>query len=306
MAVSQNVAVIIPCFNEAKSIAFVIQGLKKSLPNAEIFVFDNNSKDDTVAIASKCGVTVQQVRQRGKGHVVRSMFRDVYADYYIMIDGDDTYPVDNAAEMLNVMTTSKTDMLIGNRLPNYRTSKSRRGHFVGNLILTRTVNYLFNSEFKDLLSGYRILSRRFVKSMPLFSRGFEVETDLSIHAIEVDAKILEIAIDYKPRIPGTESKLNALRDGIRIVLTIFFLFKDFKPKIVYASIGIIFAISGLVIGIPVIIEFLEIGLVPRFPSAILASALMILSFLTGFTGLILSGISKNRRIIKKLAFLSIK
>ena len=234
------------------------------------------------------------------------MFRDIEADYYVMVDGDGTYPSAHALEMLKLIVESSADMIIGNRMSTYHSSGSRSGHFIGNLALTRTVNYLFGSNYQDLLSGYRILSHRFVKSIPLFSKGFEVETVMSIHAIEVDAKVLEFPINYSERIEGTESKLNTIRDGLKIGWSIFTLFKDYKPKLFYGGVAILFFVVGLVIGVPVIFEFFKTGLVPRFPSAILASGLMILSFLTAFTGIILSSIAKSRRELKKLSFLSMR
>lgn len=301
-----QIAIIIPCFNEESAIAQVIHDYKNALPQAKIYVFDNNSTDATAQIAIKNEAIVHYVKKQGKGNVVKAMFRDIDADYYIMIDGDGTYSAHNISVLLETVITNRVDMLIGNRLVQYENSASRKGHLTGNKIITQTVNFLFKSDFIDLLSGYRILSRRFVKSVPLFYEGFEVETALAIHAIEVDAKIVETPINYLERANGSVSKLNTFKDGIKIGLTIFSLFKDYHPRLVFGTIGGLFSILGLLIGLPVIIEFIDTGLVLRFPSAILASGLIILSFLSIFSGLILSSIAKNRKIIKKLSFLNTK
>ena len=234
------------------------------------------------------------------------MFRDIEADYYIMVDGDGTYPAHYASEMLGVIVDMNADIVIGDRMITYENSGSRSGHFAGNKILTGAVNYLFGSNINDLLSGYRVLSRRFVKSIPLFAEGFEVETAMSIHAIEVDANVVEYPIEYLERIDGSESKLNTVSDGLRIGWTVFKLFKDHKPKIIYGLVASLLFILSLLVGIPVVTEFLRTGLVPKFPSAILASGMMIVSFMFGFSGLILSAISKSRREIKKLSFISMR
>ncbi len=301
-----SVAVIIPCYNEAAAIKLVVESFQQYLPDAAIHVFDNASTDDTEKIAKKVGAIVHHVSQKGKGNVVQAMFRDVDADYFIMTDGDGTYPAQQAPSMLSLMLDNKADMIVGSRLSSYSESGSPSGHLAGNKILTKIVNYLFYAEFKDLLSGYRVLSRRFVKSTPLFTKGFEVETAISIHAVEVGAKVLEVPIEYSERVEGTESKLNTFKDGTKIGWTIIRLFKDHKPILIYGFFSALFALCGIIIGTPVILEFFETGLVPRFPSAILASGLMILSSLSLFTGIILSSISKSRKEIKKLAFLTLK
>ena len=291
-----EIAVIIPCFNEESAIARVIYDYKNALPQAKIYVFDNNSTDATAKVAIENGATVHYVKKQGKGNVVKAMFRDVDADYYIMIDGDGTYSANNISALLETVINNKVDMLVGNRLVQYKNSASRTGHLTGNKIITQAVNFLFKSDFSDLLSGYRILSKRFVKSVPLFHEGFEVETALAIHAVEVDAKILEMPINYLERINGSVSKLNTFKDGIKIGLTIFSLFKDYHPRLIFGSTGGIFFILGLLIGLPIIIEFIEAN--DNFPA--------ILSFLSIFSGLILSSIAKNRKIIKKLSFLNTK
>lgn len=303
-AAGEKIAVILPCFNEAAAIGRVIDDFKAALPNAVIHVFNNASSDNTAEVAQAHGAVVHLVSKRGKGHVVQAMFRDVAADYYVIADGDGTYPAAEAPAMVAQIIAQNADVVVGSRMALYQDSQSRSGHFWGNRLLTKTVNYLFDSDVDDLLSGYRVMSRRFVKSMPLFSKGFEVETAMTIHAVEVGAKSVTLSVPYLARAEGTQSKLNTVRDGARIFLTIFRLYKDHKPFIVYGVLGGLLALLSFGVGTPVVLEFIKTGLVPRFPSAILASALMILAFLSGFTGIILSAIAKSRRDIKKIAFLS--
>lgn len=303
-AAGEKIAVILPCFNEEAAIGRVIDDFKAALPDAVVYVFNNASSDNTAVVAREHGAVVHLVSKRGKGHVVQAMFRDVSADYYVIADGDGTYPAAEAPAMLAEILEQNADVVVGSRMAQYQDSRSRSGHFWGNRLLTSTVNYLFNSDVDDLLSGYRVMSRRFVKSMPLFSKGFEVETAMTIHGVEVGAKTVTMPVRYLARAEGTESKLNTLRDGVRIFWTIFRLYKDHQPFIVYGLLGFVMALLSIGVGTPVVLEFLKTGLVPRFPSAILASALMILAFLSGFTGIILSAIAKSRRDIKKIAFLS--
>lgn len=303
-AAGEKIAVILPCFNEAAAIGRVIDDFKAALPNAVIHVFNNASSDNTADVAQAHGAVVHLVAKRGKGHVVQAMFRDVAADYYVIADGDGTYPAAEAPAMVAQIIAQNADVVVGSRMALYQDSRSRSGHFWGNRLLTKTVNYLFDSDVDDLLSGYRVMSRRFVKSMPLFSKGFEVETAMTIHAVEVGAKSVTLSVPYLARAEGTQSKLNTVRDGARIFLTIFRLYKDHKPFVVYGLLGLLLALLSFLVGTPVVLEFIKTGLVPRFPSAILASALMILAFLSGFTGIILSAIAKSRRDIKKIAFLS--
>ena len=301
-----KIAIILPCYNEAVTIGPLIEQLTRNVPDAEIHVFDNNSTDNSVLEARKSGGILHFVKKQGKGYVVKSMFRDIDADYYIMMDADGTYPNDSVFEHLQACIQQQCDMLVGNRIQTFSGSESRKGHYWGNRLLTQTLNFLFASDYSDILSGYRIMSRRFVKSVPLFSKGFEIETVLSVHAIDVDAKIMEVDIDYLPRPEGSTSKLNTYKDGFKILLTIAQLFHEIKPKLVYSFISMMIFIIGLILGVPVIIEFFETDLVERFPTAILASALMIISFIIAMTGIILSSISYNRKVIKKLAFLSSK
>jgi len=302
----KKIAVIIPCFNEGSAIRNVIREFQSKLPSAEIYIYDNLSTDNTVEEAESCGARVFTVIKRGKGNVVREMFRDVDADYYVMVDGDGTYPAEYVIDMISLMRNKNADMVVGSRINDYQESNSRIGHHFGNLFITRVTNFLFDTEFSDVLSGYRVLSYRFVKSAPLFVEGFEVETALSVHAVAVDAKVVEIPIKYRKRAAGTESKLHTLKDGFRIAMTLFRLFKNFKPMMVYGILSLILLIFSLLVGIPVIYEFMETRFVTKVPSSVLASGLMLLSFMSFFAGIILDSLSKSNREIKKLAFLSVK
>ncbi|WP_374664318.1 glycosyltransferase [Acinetobacter sp.] len=301
----KKVCVILPCLNEEKAIASVVREFIEHVENCTVYVFDNNSTDNTIEEAKSAGALTRVVKMKGKGHVVQAMFRDVDADIYILADGDGTYPAKEAKEMVDLLMLHDADLVIGSRLGTYKSSQSRKKHFLGNVLLTNTVNKLFATEAYDLLSGYRVMSRRYVKTMPLFSKGFEVETAMTVHAIEVGAKIIEHPITYLPRIEGTESKLNTWHDGFKISKEIFQLYKDYSPKVVYFILAMSFILMGFFIGIPVVLEYIYTGLVPKFPRAILASALVTIGIFTAFIGIVLSAISKSRREMKKLAFLSI-
>ncbi len=301
----KKIAVILPCLNEAQAIEKVIHDFRRSIPECEIHVFDNQSTDDTRELAAQAGATVHLVQRRGKGHVVQAMFRDVDADIYVLADGDGTYPAEEAESMIKLLLQADADLIIGNRLGNYKSSQSRKNHLFGNLMLSKTVSKLFAADVNDLLSGYRVMSRRYVKTMPLFSKGFEVETAMTIHAIEVGAKLLEWPINYLPRVEGAESKLRTWRDGSKIMKEIFYLYKDHAPRIIYFIFSCIFVFLGLIAGLPVVVEFWQTGLVPKLPRAVLASGLVTIAFFTGFTGIILNSVAKVRREMKKLAFLTI-
>lgn len=300
-----KLAVIIPCYNEGKAISGVVEEYQQALPEADIYVFDNNSTDNTAQMAEKSGATVIHVARQGKGNVIRSAFLEIDADVYLMADGDGTYPADYAKTLIHQIVENHCDMVIGNRLDSYGTSKSRTGHQFANILLSKVVSHLFEAEVYDLLSGYRAFSRRFVKSLPLFSSGFEVETAISIHAIEVDAKTSSVDIQYRERVSGTESKLNSFKDGMKILLSILMLFGKYRPMLVYGGTSLILILLGLTTGFPVVLEFLETGLVPRFPTAILASALVILGVIFLATALILHAVYTSHRELKKLAFLSL-
>ncbi|NLW04471.1 MAG: glycosyltransferase [Pseudomonadaceae bacterium] len=303
---NKKICIVLPCYNEEKAIQSVINDFRTSIPHCEVHVFDNLSTDNTAAVAKEAGAIVHCVPNKGKGYVVQAIFRDIQADIYVLADGDGTYPANEAKGMIDALLKNNADLVIGCRKNTYHNSSSRRGHYFGNQLLTHTVNRLFGSHITDLLSGYRVMSGRFVKTIPLFSKGFEVETAMTIHAVEVGAKILDYPIEYLPRTEGTESKLNTWSDGRKILVTILTLYKDYEPKVVYGIAALMFFSLSLTIGVPVILEYFQTGLVPRFPSAILATGLMIISFFTAFTGVTLSSISKARQEMKKLAFLAFK
>lgn len=302
----KKVCIIIPCLNEEKAIASVVEDFLLHIPDCTVRVFDNNSTDKTGEVARQAGAIVHTVKQKGKGYVVQAMFREVEADIYVLVDGDGTYPASGASAMIHKLLAHDADLVIGSRLESYTDSQSRRSHLFGNKFLTSTVSKLFGTDAYDLLSGYRAMSRRYVKTMPIFSKGFEVETAMTVHAIEVGAKIIEHPIEYLPRAAGTSSKLNTWHDGYKIAKEIFQLYKDHSPKVVYFLAALLFTACGLLIGMPVVIEFFETGLVPKFPRAILASALITIGFFTAFTGIILNAVAKARKEMKRLAFLTLK
>jgi glycosyltransferase involved in cell wall biosynthesis len=299
-----RIAVLIPCFNEAASIASVVQGFRSVLPQAEIFVFDNNSTDSTSSVADAAGASVRAERLQGKGNVVRRMFADIDADIYIMTDGDSTYDPRTAESMVNLLLSENLDMVVGARVAGH-SGAYRRGHRLGNRILTAAVAHLFGNRFTDMLSGYRVFSRRFVKSFPAMSNGFETETELTIHALELSLPVSEIETPYIDRIPGSVSKLQTYRDGLRILRLIVVLYKNEKPLRFFSGIAAAFGAVALILGVPVVISFLETGLVLRQPTALLATGLVLLSAISFVTGLILDTVTRGRREIRRLAYLSI-
>ena len=305
MLSKKKIAVLIPCLNEEKTISDVIKKIQAKLDLADIYLFDNNSSDNSRAIAKKAGALVFNVRRRGKGNVVRKMFSEVSADIYIMVDGDDTYDIINIEKMVNLLEKEKLDMVVAKRISNDPTAY-RFGHKIGNKIFSNLVKYIFGSQAGDLFSGFRVFSRRFVKSFPCNSIGFEIETELTIHALEQRLDISEVNCIYSSRPLGSESKLKTFGDGIKILNLILILIKDEKPLLFFSILSFIFLILSLTIGIPVIIEFINTGLVDRFPSAVLAGIIMVISFLCFFSGLILDVVKKTRHEIKRLSYLSIK
>jgi glycosyltransferase involved in cell wall biosynthesis len=298
-----RIAVLVPCYNEALSIAAVVRDFRAALPQARVYVYDNNSTDETVAVAREAGATVRRETLQGKGNVVRRMFGDVEADVYVLVDGDDTYDASSAPAMVDALLDGGLDMVVGARVAHAREAY-RRGHRFGNKMLTGLVGAIFGNRFRDMLSGYRIFSRRFVKSFPALSAGFEIETELNVHALELRMNILEIDTPYKERPEGSVSKLSTFRDGWRILRTITHLIKEERPQDFF-GIGfvLLFALS-ILLGTPVIVEFMETGLVPRFPTAILATGLMLLAFLSLVTGVILDTVTTSRREVKRLAYLA--
>lgn len=292
-----NIAVLIPCYNEQQTIAKVITDFKKELPDAKIYVYDNNSSDNTSQVALEHGVVVRKEYRQGKGNVVRSMFMNIDADYYIMVDGDDTYPAEFVHSILEPLMNGTADMVIGDRLSNgtYASENKRNFHNLGNNLVKGLINSLYKSKINDIMTGYRGFNRFFVKSFPVMSPGFQIETELSIHSLDKRFLIKEIPIDYRDRPEGSESKLNTVSDGIKVIKTIFTLFKDYKPLIFFSLWGFLFLILGLVIGIPVIVEFLQTEYITKIPSAMLAVGLIIVSMLSFACGLILDTVVSNWR-----------
>ena len=296
----KKIAVLIPCYNEAKTIARVVSDYKKVLPSAEIYVYDNNSSDKTGEIAKKAGAIVVKEPRQGKGNVVRSMFRDVEADCYLMVDGDGTYPADAAKEMCRMVLEEKVDMVVGDRLSStYFKENKRPFHNFGNRIVRFLINLIFKSKVKDIMTGYRAMSRDYVKTCPVLSRGFEIETEMTIHALAKNFYIQEIPVNYKDREEGSESKLNTVSDGIKVIWTIARLFEEHKPMAFFGIISLLLFILALILGIPVLVEYFETGLVPRFPSLIVAGFLIIIAVMLVVCGIILQVVvRKNREIFE--------
>lgn len=300
---TMRVAVLVPCFNEEAAVATVIADFRKMLPSARIFVYDNNSSDRTVAVARDAGAEVRRERRQGKGHVVRRMFADIDADIYVLVDGDATYDAASAPRMIDALVSDRLDMVVGFRVDQVEAAY-RRGHRAGNWMLTGFLSSVFGQAFKDILSGYRVLSRRFVKSFPVLSDGFEIETELSVHALELALPVTEIETPYYARPAGSFSKLNTWRDGFRILGTILKLYRTEKPLRFFGAIGIFLILISIGLAIPILVTYLEQGLVPRLPTAVLSMGLMILAMLSISSGLVLDTVTRGRREMKLLAYLS--
>ncbi|MEA5020712.1 MAG: glycosyltransferase family 2 protein [Gordonibacter sp.] len=292
-----TVAVLIPCYNEAVTIGKVVDDFRRELPNATVYVYDNNSSDDTASIARAHGAVVRTERRQGKGNVVRQMLRDIDADYYIMVDGDDTYPAEAARELLAPLIADEADMSVGDRLSNgtYGQENDRAFHGFGNDLVRILIKWIYGFEFKDVMTGYRAFNAVFAKTMPVLSPGFEIETELSIHAVDKRWRIAEVAIDYRDRPEGSESKLDTFSDGCKVLLMIMSLFKDYRPLALFSWVALLFCVLGLIAGIPVIWEFAATGLVPKLPSALLAVALVFIGLLAFTCGLILDTVVKGSR-----------
>jgi glycosyltransferase involved in cell wall biosynthesis len=295
-------AVLLPCYNEGPVIAQVVKSFRSALPQADIYIYDNNSTDDTAVNALTAGAIVRHESMQGKGHVVRRMFADVEADIYVLADGDGTYEPSIAPRMIELLEKENLDMVVGIRAQGNNPRSYRFGHLFGNRFLTATVGKLFNSRFRDILSGYRVMSRRLVKSFPALASGFEIEAMLTIHTLDLRLPYAEVECPYFERQESTESKLNTLRDGFRILGTIMLLYKEYHPFRFFVFLSGLLVIISLALGIPVVIEFLETGLVPRVPTAILATGLMILAGIGLTIGLILDSVSRERREIKRLHY----
>ena len=293
-----KIAVLIPCYNESLTIEKVIKDYKHILPEADIFVYDNNSTDNTDKIARKAGAIVCYEYRQGKGNVIRSMFRNIEADCYLMIDGDDTYPAENARDMCNLVLSGKADMVIGDRLSSTYFQENRRlFHNFGNELVRRSINILWHSNNKimDVMTGYRAFSPMFVKTFPILSSGFEIETEMTIHALDKNLLIESIPVQYRNRPKGSVSKLNTYSDGIKVLLTIFNLYRDYKPLSFFGVLALILIILSLILFIPVFSEYLSTGLVPRIPTLIVSSIMMLAAFLSIVCGLILDTNAKNIR-----------
>lgn len=303
MSAISRVAVLVPCYNEAPTIAAVVRDFRAALPDAAIFVFDNNSSDGTADIARAAGAQVASVALQGKGNVVRRMFADVEADAYLLVDGDGTYDAASAPMLLAALMTNGADMVVGTRHA-VADNAYRRGHAWGNRMLTGFLARVFGRPCKDILSGYRAFSRRFVKSFPVLSEGFEIETELTVHALELKMPVLEIDTPYRERPAGSHSKLSTWRDGWRILRTIVRLFGAERPLLFYGLVALVLAAVSVGLAAPIVIEWLHTGLVPRFPTAILATGLMLLAALSFFSGLILDTVTRGRRELRMLAYLA--
>ncbi|MDD9147229.1 MULTISPECIES: glycosyltransferase family 2 protein [unclassified Sporolactobacillus] len=292
-----KIAVLIPCYNEELTISKVIDDFKRELPEADLYVYDNNSTDQTNKIAREKGAIVVEEYRQGKGNVVRSMFFDIDADYYVMVDGDDTYPAEAVHELIQPLISGEADMTIGDRLSNgtYENENKRAFHNFGNTLVKNLINRLYKSSINDIMTGYRGFNRLFVRSFPVTSTGFEIETELSIHSLDKRFKIKEIPIDYRDRPNGSESKLNTVRDGIKVIKTIFALFKDYKPLEFFSLWAALLAVLSFVAGIPVIVEFIKFHYIYKVPSAVLAVGLMMMAMLSLVCGLVLDTVVNNAR-----------
>ncbi len=298
-----KIAVLVPCYNEAVAVAKVVKDFRAALPDATIFVFDNNSTDNTAKAARAAGAEVFQEKHQGKGFVVRRMFTDIEADIYVLVDGDATYDALSASAMIERLLTDRLDMVVANRIDSEQAAY-RTGHRTGNMLLTGFVAWVFGPAFTDMLSGYRVFSRRFVKSFPVLSGGFEIETELTIHALELGLPAAEIDTPYYARPQGSASKLNTYRDGLRILRTILALYRAERPLMFFAIIASALAIVSVVLAIPIFITYVETGLVPRLPTAILSMGLIMLASLSAGIGLVLDTVTRGRRETKLLAYLS--
>lgn len=291
-----KVAVLIPCYNEELTIGKVVQDFKKYLPGAVIYVYDNNSTDKTAEIARESGAVVRYERKQGKGNVMRSMFRDIDAECYILVDGDDTYPAESAPELVSAVIDKGGDLVIGDRLSStYFNENKRLFHNSGNVLVKNLINRFFKSNIKDIMTGYRAFSYEFVKTFPVLSQGFEIETEMTIHALDKNFSIISIPIQYRDRPEGSQSKLNTYKDGFKVIMTIFNLYRLYKPFQFFSIFALLFLILSIIFFIPAFIDYATSGLVPRFPSLIVSTALFIVSALSFSVSLILDSVRKNSR-----------
>jgi len=299
-----RIAVLLPCYNEEAAIAATVKGFKKALPTATVYVYDNNSSDRTREIAAKAGAVVRSERQQGKGPVVRRMFADVDADVYVIADGDLTYDPKAAPTMVDMLIAEKLDMVVGTRRHEEKEA-FRGGHVLGNKLFTGLLAGLFGRSFTDIFTGYRVFSRRFVKSFPVLSSGFEIETEISVHALELRMPVGEVETVYAARPEGSHSKLSTYSDGWRILKTIVALYRIERPVLFYGSIGALLLLAAILLSIPLVMTYLHTGLVPRVPTAILVTGMTIVAVLCFFTGLILDTVTRGRREVRRLAYLAL-
>lgn len=294
---NNKIAVLIPCYNEEVTIHKVVSDFKRELPEADIYVYDNNSSDDTSKLAKDAGAIVRFEPRQGKGNVVRQMFRDIDADCYLMVDGDDTYPAESARELCEPILNGEADMTVGDRLSNgtYAEENKRAFHGFGNDLVRAMIKWIYGYSFDDVMTGYRAFSRPFVKTFPVMSEGFQIETEISIHAVDRRWRIKDVPIIYRDRPEGSISKLNTIGDGMKVMIAIASLFKNYRPLKFFSLAALALAIIGLLLGVPVIVEFFKTGLVPRLPTAVLATAFMFLCGLSIATGLVLDNLAKTER-----------
>ncbi len=303
----KKIAVLIPCYNESKTIEKVVKDYKEVLPEADIYVYDNNSTDGTDKIAKKAGAIVRYEYKQGKGNVIRSMFKDIDADCYLMIDGDDTYPKENAREMCELILEQKADMVIGDRLSStYFQENKRPFHNFGNVLVRGLINTLFKSNVRDIMTGYRAFSYDFVKTFPVLSKGFEIETEMTIHSLDKNFALKEIPVEYRDRPAGSISKLNTFSDGIKVLKTIGRLFKEYKPTIFFGLISLFFFIISLIFGIPVFVEYFKTHLVKRFPTLIFAGFMLMISVLSMVCGIIIEVVVKKQHQLFELILIRTK
>ena len=300
-----EVAVLVPCYNEERAIANVVAGFRAALPDARVYVYDNNSTDGTVAAAKDAGAVVRRETHQGKGYVVRRMFNDIEADIYVLVDGDATYDAPSARAMIDKLLADRLDMVVATRIDRDEAAY-RPGHRFGNRLLTGFVAHIFGRAFTDILSGYRVFSRRFVKSFPILSGGFEIETELTVHALELELPVGEVATPYYSRLQGSSSKLSTWSDGYRILWTVLKLYRAERPLSLFGAFGVALAIASIGLAIPIFITYMQEGLVPRLPTAVLSTGLMLLAFLSIAVGLILDTVTRGRRELKLIAYLALR
>ena len=304
MSTTARIAVLIPCYNEEAAIAKVVNDFKMTLPNGDLYVYDNNSKDKTAEVAHTAGAIVRTELRRGKGNVIRRMFADIEADIYLLVDGDDTYDVATAPVFLQTLVSDGLDMVSGRRIA-VGGNAYRTGHVMGNQLLNRATVMIFRLKVLDMLTGYRVFSRRFVKSFPVTAEGFSIETELTVHAGRLLMPVAEVDTPYRERAHGSVSKLHTWRDGLRIVFAIARLVREERPLVFFAAICALLILLSLILGVPVVLEYLKTGLVPRLPTAVLSMGLMLLAFLSLASGLILDTVTRGRWELKRLAYLAV-